>query len=149
MGTVSVRRATYRSNVKGLGKELDERLERIVARAARDGAREVTALSDPHVAAFAASAESSGGTVTARVFVARTDWWAQIFDSGALGKRKLPLKQPGRREKEWQIRRRGRKYKAHRSATALAKGGIAPQYFFIRAKRHAERQLAGYLRRGI
>lgn len=146
---ITVKRTRYQSNVKGLGKELNDRLERIVARAARDGARRATELSDPHVAAFASPGESSGGQVTARVFVGRGDWWAQIFDTGALGKRKLPLKQPGRREKEWQIRRRGKTYKAHRSATALAAGGIAPQYFFVRAKRHAERQLAVYLRNGL
>ena len=93
--------------------------------------------------------QRQGGMVTARVFVGRNDWWAQIFDSGALGKRELPLKQPGRREKEWKIRRRGKTYTARRSAAALAAGGIEPQYFFIRAKRHAERQLDEYVRRGI
>ena len=146
---VGVRRARYTSNVRGLGKELDAKLERIVARAARDGARQVTALSDPPVSAYAAEAETSQGKITSRVFVARNQWWAQVFDTGALGKRKLPLKQPGRREKEWKIRRRGKTYTAHRSAKALATGGIRPQYFFIRAKRYAERQLGQHLRRGL
>lgn len=146
---IRTRRVRYESNVKGVGKDLDAKLERIVARAARDGARAVTALSDPPVNAHAGSAESSGGTVSARVFVSRGDWWAQIFDTGSLGKREIPLKQPGRREREWKIRRRGKTYLAHRSAAALASGGIPPQYFFVRAKRHAERKLADYLRRGI
>ena len=146
---INVRRAVYVSNVRGVGKELDAKLERIVARAARDGARQVTALSNPPVRASASEGETTRGKISARVFVARGDWWAQIFDSGSLGKRELPLKQPGRREKEWRIRRRGRTYLARRSATALATGGVRPQYFFIRAKRHAERQLGQYLRRGI
>lgn len=146
---VRARRSVYQSNVQGLSKEINARLERIVARSARDGARAVTALSDPPVSAFASEGEQFGGGVRARVFVARNDWWAQIFDSGSLGKRELPLKQPGRREKEWQIRRRGKTYKAHRSSAALVSGGIPPQYFFIRAKRVAEQQLATYLRRGL
>lgn len=150
MGAVTVRRARYQSNVKGLGKELDERLERIVARAARDGARRmVGAMSDPPITAYATSGTASAGVVTARVFVARNEWYAQIFDTGALGKRKLPLKQPGRRENEWKIRRRGKTYLAHRSAAALQAGGVHPQYFFIRSKRYAEQRLATYLRRGL
>lgn len=146
---INVKRSRYESNVRGLGKELDAKLERIVARAARDGAAHVRATSKPSVSAFASEGETSGGTISSRVFVSISDWWAQIFDTGALGKRKLPLKQPGRREKEWKTRRRGKTYTAHRSSKALASGGIAPQYFFIRSKRHAEQKLRGYLRNGL
>ena len=149
MAVVSVRRTRYVSNVRGLGKELDAKLERIVARAARDGARHVEAISKPTVSVHATSAQTSGGKIEARVFVARTDWWAQIFDTGSLGKRKLPLKQPGRQEKTWKIRRRGKTYTARRSQTALKAGGVPPQYFFIRGKRHAEQRLEQYLRRGV
>lgn len=149
LALITVRRSAYVSNVRGLGKELEADFERIVARAARDAAREVSALSEPTVQAFASEGETKGGTVSARVFVARNDWWAQIFDTGALGKRELPLAQPGRREREWKIRRRGRSYRARRSAEALRSGGIAPQYFFVRAKRYGEQRLADYLRRGV
>ena len=51
-------RSTYRSNVRRLQKDIDAKLERTVARAARDGARRVTALSDPPVSAFAVSVSS-------------------------------------------------------------------------------------------
>lgn len=146
---INVKRTRYQSNVKGLGKELNAKLERIVARAARDGARQVAVLSNPRITAHAAEGSTTAGVVSSRVFVSRSEWWAQIFDSGALGKRELPLKQPGRREREWKIRRRGKTYVAHRTAAALRSGGVAPQYFFIRSKRHAERKLQDYLRRGI
>jgi hypothetical protein len=146
---IKVTRSRYQSNVKGLGKELNEKLERIVSRAARDGARRVSQLSDPRVQAFGSDGSTSAGVVSSRVFVARNDWWAQIFDTGSLGKRQIPLEQPGRRESRWTVERRGKTYTAHRSAKALASGGIRPQYFLIRSRRHAEHQLAGYLRRGL
>ena len=146
---IDLKRSTYVSNVRGLGKELDAKLERIVARAARDGARKVTELSDPPIRAHATSGDEQNDVVSARVFAPSSQWWAGIFDKGSLGKRKVPLKQPGRQERSWKVRRRGKTYAAYRSAKALKTGGIAPQYFFIRAKRHAEQRLAQYLRNGL
>lgn len=155
----------YKSDVRELQKNLDAKLERIVARAARDGARAVRSLSDPPVKAYSAEGKETAGKVTARVYVGRNDWWAQIFDTGSLGKRKLPLKQPGRQEKSWPVKRRstrrvsrsgvatGRRgspeFIAYRSAQALQSGGIEPQYFFIRAKRFAEQQLGKYLHNSL
>lgn len=146
---VGVRRAVYVSNVRGLAKEVDERLERIVGRAARDGAAKVRAVSEPSFEARASDAESAGGQVRAVVFTPRAEFWVPMFDKGTLGKRELPLKQPGRQEKEWKVRRRGKLYKARRSAQAMRDGGLEPQYFMIRGKREAEQRLATYLRRGI
>ena len=146
---INVRRTGYVSNVRGLGDELDAKLERIVARAARDGARKVTELSDPPIRAHATSGEEQAGIVSARVFAPSSQWWAGIFDKGSLGKRQIPLKQPGRQERSWKVRRRGKAYAAHRSAQALKTGGVVPQYFLIRSKRYAERRLAQYLRNGL
>jgi hypothetical protein len=141
--------SSYKSNVKGLGKELDERIERIVARAARDGSAHVRSTTKPPINAFATGAETSGRIVRAAVIVSKAQWWATIFDKGSLGKRVIPLKQPGRREMQWKIKRRGRAYTARRSQQALAAGGIEPQYFLIRGKRLAERKLREYLIRGL
>jgi hypothetical protein len=144
-----VRRATYKSNVRPLSRDLDRKLERIVARAAKDGARAVRVISEPTVDANATDAKTSKGVVSARVFVPGPQFWATMIDKGTLGKREIPLEQPGRRKQEWRIRRRGRTYKARRSAEAIASGGIQPQYFMVRAKRYAESRLVDYLRNGL
>ncbi len=146
---VNVKRSTYRSNVRALGNDLDQKLERIVGRAARDGAAHTRGISRPPVSARAESAETSEGVISARVFVPRNEFWATMFDKGTLGKRRVPLKQPGRRERSWKVRRGRQTYTAHRSAAALRAGGIPAQFFFARGKRHAQKQLAGYLRRGL
>jgi hypothetical protein len=146
---VGVRRAAYESNVRGLRKEVDARLERIVARAARDGAAKVRTISDPSFNARASEAETVGGQIRSVVTTPRAEFWVPMFDRGTLGQREVPLKQPGRQEREWKVRRRGKVYKARRSQQAMHDGGIEPQYFMIRGKREAEQKLGGYLRRGI
>lgn len=156
-------RVTYKSNVKGLGDELDAKLLRIVRRSAAEGAAHTRVLW-PHVSARAQEATMTGsGVIVCPVTFPRSQFVAVMHDKGTLGKRKIPLKQPGRQETTWtatRTRRRGsktdRSYSEttsevtyRRSSKALASGGLAPQYFFVRGKRHAQRSLAKHLLRGL
>ncbi len=159
------RQTPYKSNVAQLRKQIDARAERAVSQAARDAANQARALSQPSVSANAAPAETKGFVISARVFVPADEFWAHMLDQGTLGKRQLPLKQPGRREDSWPVRRRVRRgdnslrarsqtlrtvgYIADRQQEALASGGIEPQYFFIRAKRYGEQQIAKYIANGL
>jgi hypothetical protein len=142
---------TYKSNVRGLTKEVDERLERIVGRAAQDGSVFVRTNSDPPVAAFATQGDEANGIVRASVYVLRRDFWATMFDKGTLGKRVVPLEQPGRRRMTWTSHHRTsrKEFIAHRHPLALARGGIEPQYFLIRGKRLSEEKLGEYLIDGL
>lgn len=151
MAVVTVRRSVYRSNVKRLQKEIDAKLERTVARAARDGAEEVRALSRPSVNARATSGETSGGRVRAAVVTPRSQFWSVMLDKGTLSKRVVPLDPDTNRRASWRVRasRRRKEFRAVRHQEALRSGGIKPQYFLIRGKRHAEQRLGDYLRRGI
>ena len=162
---ITVRSTPYKSNVRQLMKNIDARAERAVGQAARDGAAHTRAIAQPSVNASASAAETKGFVVSARVSVPADQWWASIFDRGSLGKRELPLKQPGRREDSWPVRRRVRRgdnslrvrsqtvrtvgYIADRQEEALESGGIEPQYFFIRGKRYGQKQIVRYLTNGL
>lgn len=148
---IRARRATYVSNVKGVGKELNEKLERIVGRAARDGAAVVRASSRPTVGARAMPAETRGSRVSAVVVTPSPQFWSVMLDKGTLSKRKVPLDPQTNRRPSWRVRasRRRKEHRAVRSHQALASGGIEPQYFMIRGQRHAEERLRHYLRNGL
>jgi hypothetical protein len=57
---------------------------------------------------------------------------ALFFDKGTLGKRKKPLKQPGRREESWQVKRGSSAYTAHRGD--VEGKGLPPEGFFGKAR---------------
>jgi len=141
--------AKYTSNMAKATKDLDRKLERIVARCAREGALVVRVSSYPPVSAHATGGETTGSLVEAGVFISKAQWWATMFDKGTLGQRRVPLEQPGRRKLTWKISRGGKVYVAKRSPEALVVGGIDPQYFLVRGKRHAEAKLIEYLKRDL
>ena len=161
---ITVRSTPYKSNVRQLQKNIDARAERAVGQAARDAAAHTRAISQPSVSASATPAVTTGAVVIARVVVPGSEFWATMFDKGTLGKRELPLKQPGRREQSWEVRRRIRGgntlrsrsqslrtvgYIADRQKEALESGGIEPQYFFVRGKRYGQKQIVRYLTNGL
>lgn len=71
---------------------------------------------------------------------------ALFFDKGTLGKRRKALKQPGRREESWTVKRRRSSYTAHRGSPAGK--GIAPQGFFGKARAAGRAALLRSLARG-
>jgi hypothetical protein len=140
---------SYESNVNGLTRKMEKKLERIVARAARDGSAHIRSSTQPTINAYATEGFASKGVVQAGVWVSKSQWWAGIEDKGSLGKRKVPREPTGKRKSTWKIKRRGRLYIAHRHPEALLYGGREPQYFLIRGKRVAERSLAKYVVGGL
>ena len=62
----------------------------------------------------------------------RTTPIAIFFDKGTLGKRRGRLKQPGRREDQWPVKR-GAGYTAHRSGDLEGKG-VEAERFFLKAR---------------
>jgi hypothetical protein len=71
---------------------------------------------------------------------------ALFFDQGTLGKRKKQLKQPGRREESWHVKRGNSSYTAHRSD--VEGKGIAPEGFFGKARSAGRTALVRTLSRG-
>lgn len=168
-------RVVYKSNVKGLGADLDRKLKRIVERSAREGAAVGRALSDNVSMRAGEATEPRLGYIVCPVTVPASQFWSIMQDKGTLGQRKVPLKYPGKRKSSWQGKRRAAKPTSvtaggyattdrvsikrpkgggatvtfHRSTQALAVGGMAPKYFYIRGQRHAERMLAKHLIRGL
>jgi len=173
----------YTSNVRGLQADIDRKLLRIVKAAAVDGAQHIRVASpisaragEPTITTSGRSSASvKGGVIACLVTYPKTQFWGIMLDKGTLGKRTIPLKQPGRREATWKGRRRARRPTTltesgyttsdkvsvkrpagggtevtfHRSAEALASGGKSPEYYFIRGKRAAQRTLAKRLIRGL
>lgn len=70
---------------------------------------------------------------------------ALFFDKGTLGKRKKPLKQPGRREESWPVKRGKAGYTAHRGD--VDGKGIAPEGFFGKARAAGRRAMVAALQR--
>lgn len=168
-------RVVYKSNVKGLGAELDARLKRIVERSAREGATVGRALSKNVSMRSGQATEPRLGYIVCPVTVPARQFWSIMQDKGTLGKRELPLKYPNKRKSSWQGKRRAAKPTGittagyttrdrvsirrpkgggttvdfHRNPKALVTGGMSPSYFYIRAQRHAERSLAKHLLNGL
>jgi len=78
----------------------------------------------------------------------RTTRIAGFFDGGTLGKRKKPLKQPGRREESWQVKRGDTVYTARRGGIT-ADMGIEAEGFFGKALAAGRRALKARIERGL
>lgn len=117
----------------------------------------------------------TGGIVSCAAVYPANQFWGIMLDKGTLGKRKLPVKYPNKRKSTWQGKRRAARPKGstaggyttsdrvsikrpkgggttvtfHRHPETLARGGKAPEYFFVRGKRVAERTLAKRLLNGL
>lgn len=158
-------RSTYKSNTTYLGREIEAKLERIVRASAEEGASYASARANPDVRARAQKATNEYGIIRVAVTYPSTQFWATMLDRGTLGKRKYPVKQPGKRKSTWTARRKvkgtesvtaggystaaSREVTYHRSGEALKSGGIRPQYFFVRGKNVAMKTLAKNLKNAL
>lgn len=74
----------------------------------------------------------------------RTTPIALFFDKGTLGKRRGRLKQPGRREESWTVRRGSSQYIARRAGDLEGKG-VDAERFFVKARTAGRRKLLARL----
>lgn len=72
---------------------------------------------------------------------------ATFFDGGTLGKRKKALKQPGRRETSWQVKRGDSVYTAQRGD--IEGKGVDPEGFFGKARTAGRRALKARIISGL
>jgi hypothetical protein len=141
-------KVTRTSNVGQAKARMRKQTADILEQAAHEGARAAAWMSRPTIGFSVSQPQDKDGLITVRVSSNPRQFWGVMFDKGTLGKRKVPLTQPGRRRMQWKSHHRtsGKQFTAHRHAEALARGGIKPEYFIVRGKRKAEQRRDELLR---